>query len=432
MRNAKAIMMLLLLATLVCGIAVSTSGSAADVGQESLPAQTLTQVPALTRAAIDQLLDAFVPSAMARLHVPGVTFVAVKDGEILTMRGFGYSDIEAGRGVDPAATVFRAASVSKVFTGMAVMQLAERGVVDLDEDVNTYIKGFRIPATYPEPITLHHLLTHTAGLDERNLGMSEFGSRVYPRLGEYLAAELPPRIRCAGQESSSNHGRPWRDTVVECAAEMPFADYVAEDPCPAACMNTATSRLTPDIEQHLSASYEWRKGKSVKVPSCAHKRGAGGALMTTAADMAMFMMANLAGGELEGARVLGTNTWKQCRRSSSRMIPGYPESDTHGSWAAATGAAWLCMAAIYGSSRLSFCWRRTRTSDCLCRGTARGPRPWPMSSSRLCSIPSSPRLRLRKHRALFSPRVARAPSGLPTWRAILANWPASTGRPDAR
>jgi len=243
---------------------------------------------------------------MARLHVPGVTFVAVKDGEVLTMRGFGYSDIEAGKGVDPATTVFRAASVSKVFTGMAVMQLAEQGIVDLDEDVNTYIKGFRIPPTYPEPITLRRLLTHTAGFDERNLGMSEFGSRVYPRLGEYLAAELPPRIRPAGQEIQySNHGVALAGYVVECASGMPFADYVAEKILAPLGMERSDFRLTPDIEQRLSSSYQWRRGKYVKAPYVHINVTPAGALMTTAADMAKFMMANLAGGALGGARLLG-------------------------------------------------------------------------------------------------------------------------------
>ncbi len=306
MRNAKTRMMLLLLVALVYGIALLIGGTATIASPGSSSAHTLTEAPTLSRGPLDQFLDAFVPSSMARLHVPGVTFVAVKDGEVLTMRGFGYSDIEAGKGVDPAATVFRAASVSKVFTGMAVMQLAEQGIVDLDEDVNTYIKGFRIPPTYPEPITLRRLLTHTAGFDERNLGMSEFGSRVYPRLGEYLAAELPPRIRPAGQEIQySNHGVTLAGYVVECASGMPFADYVAEKILAPLGMECSDFRLTPDIEQRLSSSYQWRRGKYVKAPYVHINVTPAGALMTTAADMAKFMMANLAGGELGGARMLG-------------------------------------------------------------------------------------------------------------------------------
>jgi len=61
---------------------------------------------------LDKFLDEFLPPAMTRLHVPGVVFVAVKDGEVLTMRGFGYSDIESGMEVDPVTTVFRVGSAS--------------------------------------------------------------------------------------------------------------------------------------------------------------------------------------------------------------------------------------------------------------------------------------------------------------------------------
>ena len=306
MRNVKTKTVLLLLAALMYGIVLLIGGTAAIAGQEPLSAQALTEAPPLTRGSLDQFLDAFVPSAMARLHVPGVTFVAVKDGKILTMRGFGYSDIEAGKGVDPATTVFRVASVSKVFTGMAVMQLVERGIVDLDKDVNAYVKGFSIPPTYPEPITLRHLLTHTAGFDERNLGMSEFESRVYPRLGEYLAAELPPRKRPAGQEIQySNHGVALAGYVVECAGGLPFAEYMRGNILTPLGMERSDFQLTPDIEQHLSSSYQWRRGKHVKVPYVHINVAPAGALMTTAADMAKFMIANLAGGELNGARVLG-------------------------------------------------------------------------------------------------------------------------------
>lgn len=324
MRNAKT-RTALLFAAVVYGVALLISGTAAIASPGLSSANTPAEAQMLSRETLDQFLDAFVPSAMARLHVPGITFVAVKDGEILTMRGFGYSDIEAGKGVDPATTGFRAASVSKVFTGIAVMQLAERGIVDLGEDVNTYIKGFRIPATYPEPITLRHLLTHTAGFDERNLGMSEFGSKVYPRLGEYLAAELPPRIRPAGQEIQySNHGAALAGYVVECVGGMPFADYVAGKILAPLGMERSGFRLTPDIEQHLSSSYQWRRGEYVKVPYVHINVAPAGALMTTAADMAKFMIANLAGDRLDGAHVLGAESMEAMQTQQFTNDPRVP------------------------------------------------------------------------------------------------------------
>lgn len=254
---------------------------------------------------LDKFLDEFLPPAMTRLHVPGVVFVAVKDGEVLTMRGFGYSDIESGKEVDPLRTVFRAGSVSKVFTGMAVMQLVEGGLLDLDEDVNTYIEGFKIPDTYPQPITLRHLLTHTAGFDERYLGVSEFGQDVYPELGEYLALELPPRIRPPGQVIQySNHGMALAGYVVECVSGIPFARYIEKNILTPLGMDHSSFELTSKVETLLSSSYKWRKSKYEKVPYIHTNVVPAGMLMTCGADMAKFIMANLAGGELAGERVL--------------------------------------------------------------------------------------------------------------------------------
>ena len=54
-----------------------------------------------------------------------------------------------------------------MLTATAVMQLVEEGKLDLNADVNTYLEDFKIPDTYPQPITLHHLLTHTAGFEDR-------------------------------------------------------------------------------------------------------------------------------------------------------------------------------------------------------------------------------------------------------------------------
>ena len=67
--------------------------------------------------------------------------------------------------------MFRPGSVSKLFTWTAVMQLKEQGKLDLDTDVNTYLKTFKIKDTYPgEPVTLRHILTHTPGFEDGGVG----------------------------------------------------------------------------------------------------------------------------------------------------------------------------------------------------------------------------------------------------------------------
>lgn len=73
------------------------------------------------------------------MGVPGAVFVVVKDGKVLLQKGYGYADVEKKIPVDPEKTLFRIASVSKVFTAAAVMQLVEQGKMELNRDVQNYL-----------------------------------------------------------------------------------------------------------------------------------------------------------------------------------------------------------------------------------------------------------------------------------------------------
>ncbi len=110
----------------------------------SMGAAALAAVPELTQADADAWLDGFMPFTLESNDIAGAVVVIVKDGQVLTQRGFGYADIAARKRVDPATTMFRAGSISKLFTWTAVMQLVEQGKIDLDADVNRYL-DFKIP-----------------------------------------------------------------------------------------------------------------------------------------------------------------------------------------------------------------------------------------------------------------------------------------------
>jgi len=94
-----------------------------------------------------------MPYALKAGEIPGAVVVVVKDGQPLTMRGFGYSDLKAQKPVDPELTLFRPGSVSKLFTWTAVMQLVQAGKLNLDTDVNTYL-DFKIPPRDGQPLTM--------------------------------------------------------------------------------------------------------------------------------------------------------------------------------------------------------------------------------------------------------------------------------------
>jgi CubicO group peptidase (beta-lactamase class C family) len=136
-------------------------------------------------------LDVFINKKMEEYHIPGLVFVLVKDGDVFFTKGYGFADIEQNKPVIPAKTVFRVGSVSKVFTATAVMQLVERGDIDLNANVNQYLKLFKLEENYSKPVTMANLLTHSAGF--RGRGINTWTRKESERLplGAFLAENMP-------------------------------------------------------------------------------------------------------------------------------------------------------------------------------------------------------------------------------------------------
>jgi CubicO group peptidase (beta-lactamase class C family) len=137
----------------------------------------------LTQADVDAWLDGLVPRALQAGDIAGGVVVIVKDGEILTERGFGYADVVAKVPVDSRTTVFRPGSISKTFTWTAVMQLVEQGKLDLDADINRYL-DFSIPAYEGQPMTMRNVMTHSTGFEEKIKDI--IGSKSTPSLESYV------------------------------------------------------------------------------------------------------------------------------------------------------------------------------------------------------------------------------------------------------
>jgi CubicO group peptidase (beta-lactamase class C family) len=115
------------------------------------PAQEPASPPAVpTPHAVDPvqteaLLDGVVLALQNEHRLAGLAVSVVRDDALLLAKGYGLADIAENRPVDPETTLFRIGSVSKTFTWTAVMMLAERGLLDLDADVNTYLREVGSP-----------------------------------------------------------------------------------------------------------------------------------------------------------------------------------------------------------------------------------------------------------------------------------------------
>lgn len=260
-------------------------------------------------------LDAFFTGALGGLmqerHIPGAVVLVVRDGAVVYARGFGAADLATGRPVDPATTLFRVASVSKLFTATAVMQLVEQGRLDLDADVNGYLQDMQVPAAFGKPITMRHLLTHTAGFDDGFLYGSERPGDPLMPLGPYLARFLPPRVQPPGALLSySNHGVALAGHVVEQVVGQPFRDYLRERVLLPLGMKRSGFSVPHPAPPELAVGYDWRGGRFEPAALDRMRWAPAGDLYTSAGEISRFLLAHLAGGRVPGsdARILREET----------------------------------------------------------------------------------------------------------------------------
>jgi CubicO group peptidase (beta-lactamase class C family) len=277
---------------------------------------------------VSHFVDAIVEEQLTTFRLPGAAAVVVHRGKVLHSRGYGYADIESGRRFD-SLTVFRTASVAKLFTAVAVMQLVEQGLIDLDRDVNEYL-DFRVPVRHPEPITMRHLLTHTAGFDERLLGSTASQRRpedVVSVRDFLLARDAAPQVRPPGQVISySNYGLVLAGYVVERLSGKPFEQYV-DDHIHGPLGMTRSTFLDP-LPDHLAGdrarAHRFRRGRQETLPVLYENAGPAGSQFSSADDIARFLLANLGTGSVDGVRVLEPATLRRLHATAFTHHPHLP------------------------------------------------------------------------------------------------------------
>src|SRR5699024_8712671 len=107
---------------------------------------------------VDQIMEQYIGEEK---DIPGLGIVIVKDNQVLLEKGYGFADIERQLKVDPERTVFEAASISKVFTWSAIMQLVEEGKIDLDQNIQAYLPDDYLNLQYANDIRILDLMNHT-------------------------------------------------------------------------------------------------------------------------------------------------------------------------------------------------------------------------------------------------------------------------------
>jgi len=258
----------------------------------ALPAQQPVSPAAIQQ---DSALVRFLSDEMTRqlkaLDVPGAVLTVVRNGRVVTNTAFGNASVTPPIPVIADSTTFRIASVSKVFTALAVLRLVEAGRLSLEADVRRLLTGLTIRGDIDAPLTLHQLLTHTAGFDDRLVGYLNPPGQAPEPLAEHLARALPARARVADDAPGySNHGYALAGLVVERTTGVPFATYVRDSILAPLGMRDTRFVLGPSDSVGIGLAAEYRSTGERRVPRSSRPYPAGN-LATTGADMGRFLIA---------------------------------------------------------------------------------------------------------------------------------------------
>ncbi|MSQ98112.1 MAG: class A beta-lactamase-related serine hydrolase [Xanthomonadales bacterium] len=279
--------------------------------------------PADALPGLEAFVDGIVEGAMAEhTALPGIMVSVVKDGQVVLLKGYGFADVDKKIPVDPATSMFRIGSITKTFTGLAVMQLVEQGKLDLDADVNTYLTAFKIPDTFPQPITLGALISHRAGFEDGALGfLFQQDPEKLESLEDFLKNHMPARVRPPGVTSTyTNYGMALAGYIVQLVSGQDYASYLEDHIFHPLQMDHSTAReplgagnplsISSELEPLLATGYiKGPDGKPQAQPfDLVGAVGPAGVISSSALDMARYMMARLDDDRYEGGRLVSAET----------------------------------------------------------------------------------------------------------------------------
>ena len=279
------------------------------------------------RQELAAFVDDYFQTQLAQTNIPGAAISIVKDGEILFAKGYGYADLEQKIPVDAEQTQFRVASLSKLFTATAAMQLYEQGALDINSDVNEYLEGWQLENPYSEPVTPARMMMHTDGTTQRLIGLGARTREQMQPLSEYLPKYMPAINYPPGKfYSYSNHSIALLGYLVEKISGTPFVEYVDKNIFQPLQMKDSTFKqpLESELPDNFATGYRIVNSKAQPVPYLYLNIAPAAALMTTATDMAHFMLAHLQLGNYQGDRILQPETAEMMHQTHYQVHPQVP------------------------------------------------------------------------------------------------------------
>jgi len=286
---------------------------------------------------------------MAFYKVPGVSLAVIRNDRIEWAKGYGEIEAGSGKGVTPE-TLFEAASTTKALVAAAVLYFVGQGRFDLDADINSYLKSWKVPEnefTKTEKVTLRRLLTHQAGLPSTNMGYDEKAGA--PTLLQVVKGEVPAKNKAAIPESVpgskwqySNVGYVLLQLILEDSLSRKLDSIMAEVLYKPLAMTSATLTypLPPDRREREALPHD-ESGKAA-APAMHPSAQAQGGLMSTPSDLARLLIELIEAYRGASTRLLSQETARTMFRPAVELDPrifGQPMSDALGVFVKGEGPA---------------------------------------------------------------------------------------------
>ena len=264
-----------------------------------LPAQATPHRPDAVVAEIDW----FMSTQLAESAIPGAAVAVIRGDRVLMVRGYGHDS--TGEAVT-GDSLFRIASLSKSITALAVMQLVEAGLLHLDDPVGDHLPEFQLADPRADQITVRQLLDHTSGLSDAVVPEL---SRSQPRTTVEATTSLrSARLASTPGTSFSYHNPNYRVAarLVEVVSGESFDQYQRNHIFQPAGMAATTSTVMDDQPvPGLTGGHLIAYGHAVPAPGMGIFSGGDGGVVSSAADMARWLIVHANGGEsVDGTRVV--------------------------------------------------------------------------------------------------------------------------------
>ena len=269
-------------------------------------------------------IDDFMTNEIERLNIPGASLAIVKGDQVEYLQGYGLSNPDGTEMTAQTPVVL--GSTSKSFTALAIMQLVEQGKISLEDPVQSYIPWFQLAdQEESKKITIQHLLNQTSGLStyDGQVAISQ-GDQTLKELIQSLAnTKLTYPVGDQYQYSNLNYGI--LGLVVEEVTNQSYTEYVNEYIFKPLEMNNSYADPKDDRNNTIAVGYQTVFGMKVLTEQLNHEGNVPfGYLISSAEDMANYMIAQLNQGEFKGKSIISANAMNTMHHPSSLI-----ENDTY-------------------------------------------------------------------------------------------------------